>query len=191
MVRFYAPKRVHCASMRRLVSALAVLAVLVGCGDKASSQSSIVVEPPKNLPPAEKLYEQLRSGLFQIDAGVASIEAALQEAKTSDASTADLKQSLEDIQASIDSAGDILSEEAVEPAKKDDAIPKAEERRKKLIDLTNDALHDLRDARGIVDSLAGENDEGPLEPVGLKIDTAMTDLRGALEALGGKEEVEA
>ncbi len=190
MVRFYAPERVHCAFMRLiLLSCWIGVFALLGCGDK---KQTVVASTslPENATPADKLYEQLRAGVFRIDASLGSIEDALKEAKATEASTVDLRQSLEDIQASIDSAGEILAEEAaVEPQKGGD-VSTYDQRRAKLVELVNDALHDLRDARGIVDSLAGEDDLGPLEPIGAKVDVAMTDLRSALEALGGKEEVE-
>ena len=133
------------------------------------------------------------AGIFQINAGLDSIEDAHKEAKATPATSVDLKQSLEDIEASIDSAGDGLAEEVVdEPDRNVVAkdLAAADQRRRKLIDLTNDSLHDLRDARGIVDSLATDKEDGPLESVGVKIDVAMDGLREALRQLGGKEEVE-
>ena len=187
---FYAPERVHCASMRLvLLSCLLGVLALLGCGDKKQAPSGTTTLP-ENATPADKLYEQLRGGIFQIDASLGSIEDALKEAKATSPSTEDIRQSLEDIQASIDSAGEILAEEAAVQPEKNGDVSSYDKRRAKLVELVNDALHDLRDARGIVDSLAGEDDLGPLEPVGVKIDVAMDDLRGALEALGGKEEVE-
>jgi hypothetical protein len=148
--------------------------------------------PPVSQTPAEKLYGQLHSAVYQLNAALDSIEEALKEAKASQAPTIDLKQSLEEISASIDSAGETLGDEAAEEpdkAKVAADMKAAETRKSKLIQLVNDALHDLRDARGIVDSLASESDAGPLENVGLKIDQAMDDLRGVLEELGGKEEL--
>jgi hypothetical protein len=168
---------------------------LSGCGDKGGKPDDVNVSktPPEKLTPAEKLYEQLHSGIFQINAGLDAIEDAFKAAKAGPASTVDLKQSLEDIEASIDAAGDSLAEEAAEEpdryvVAKD--LAAADKRRRKLIDLTNDALHDLRDARGIVDSLADDKEVGPLEDVGVKIDVAMDGLRGALQQLGGTEEIE-
>lgn len=172
-----------------LLSCLLGVLALLGCGDKKQGPSGTTTLP-ENATPADKLYEQLRGGIFQIDASLGSIEDALKEAKASSQSTEDIRQSLEDIQASIDSAGEILAEEAAVQPEKNGDVSSYDKRRAKLVELVNDALHDLRDARGIVDSLGGEDDLGPLEPVGVKIDVAMDDLRGALEALGGKEEVE-
>ncbi len=190
MVRFYALMRVHCRFMCRLIfGCLIVGLVLIGCQGPQKAQDN-PVNVPSPTTPAEKSFEHIRSGIYQINAAMDSIEIALKEAKATAATSADLKQSLEDIQVSIDSAGDGLAEEAAQEPDKSSLLSASETRRKKLINLTNDALHDLRDARGIVDSLAGDSDQGPLEAVGLKIDVAMDDLRGALEALGGKEELE-
>lgn len=172
-----------------LLSCLIAVFALLGCGDKREEVSGPNTLPD-NATPADKLYEKLRGGVFQIDASLGSIEDALNEAKAANPSTGDIKQSLEDIEASIDSAGEILAEEAAVKPEKNGDIPSYEKRRVKLVEMVNDALHDLRDARGIVDSLAGENDLGPLEPVGVKIDVAMEDLRSALKTLGGEEKVE-
>jgi hypothetical protein len=135
-------------------------------------------------------FERVRSGIYQINAGLDSIEEALKVAKASTAASIDIKESLEDVENSIDSAGEYLAEEAAIEPNSQEPAEKLEVRRKKLIDVVNDALHDLRDARGIVDSLAGETETGPLENVGVAVDAAMDDLRGALDALGGQEEVE-
>lgn len=189
-VRINILERVHCASMRlMLLSCLIAAFALVGCAEKKEIASG-PTPLPDNATPADKLYEKLRGGVFQIDASLGSIEDALNEAKAANPSTGDIKQSLEDIKASIDSAGEILAEEAAVKPEKNGDIPSYEKRRVKLVELVNDALHDLRDARGIVDSLAGEDDLGPLEQVGVKIDVAMEDMRGALRALGGEEKVE-
>lgn len=188
---FYAQLRVHCASMRFVLLCCLIGAFfLLGCGDKKQGTPEGGTTLPENATPADKLYEQLRGGIFQIDASLGSIEDALKEAKEFSASGEDIRQSLEDIQASIDSAGEILAEEAAVQPEKNGDVSTYDKRRVKLTELVNDALHDLRDARGIVDSLGGEDEPGPLESVGVKIDVAMDDLRGALEALGGKEEVE-
>ncbi|MBC8066256.1 MAG: hypothetical protein H7Y17_15600 [Chlorobia bacterium] len=187
MARFYAPQRVHCASMRAVLFLCVVgIVAISGCGDKRANVANVPDAPT----PAGEIYEQLRSGVFQINAGLDSIEAALGEAKKASPSTSAVKESLADIQASIDSAGDGLGEEAAEEPQKGTDLPTLDARRKKLIDLVNDSLHDLRDARGIVNSLAGESGQGPLDAIGIKIDVAMDDLKGALEALGGKEAVE-
>ncbi len=172
-----------------LLAYLVALLALVGCGAKKENDPA---KPslPEAATPADKLYEQLRAGVFQIDASLSSIEDALGEAKSAKASTDDIKQSLDDISASIDSAGEILAEQSATQVEKNGDVSSYDKRRAELVQMVNDALHDLRDARGIVDSLGSDTDPGPLESVGVKIDVAMDDLRGALEALGGKEEVE-
>lgn len=190
MVRFYAPERVHCAFMRLiLLSCWIGVVALLGCGDQKQPVSA-ATSLPEVAPAANDPYEQLRAGIFRIDASLQSIEDAFKEAKSTESTSLDLRQSLEDIQASIDSAGEILAEEAATPPQKGLDVAEYDKRRSKLVELVNDALHDLRDARGIVDSLAGPEDLGPLEPIGVKLDVAMEDLRSALEALGGKESVD-
>lgn len=160
---------------------------LFGCS-KAPASTPGPTPTVETKSPEEKLHEQLSSGNFQLMAGLDSIEAALKEAKAAKVTDAAQKQSLADIQDAIDSAGSGLAEEDEDPPTKEQVAKDMkgfEAKRAKLCDLINDSLHDLRDARGIVDSL-----DGPLENVGIKIDAALDDLRGALEALGGKEELD-
>jgi len=182
--------------VRMMLPCLMAVLVVGGCRSEKSPSlagTSKASPPEAASTPQEKLYEQLRSGVFQINSGLDAIEEALNESRKTTAKTGDIRKSLDDIQASIDSAGETLGDEAaVEPdrAKVAADLKAAESRRKSLCDLVNDSLHDLRDARGIVDSLAEGTDAGPLENVGVKIDDAMTTLRSALQALGGAEEVE-
>lgn len=194
MVRFYAFYRVHCASMRRmLVPCIFVLVAAIGCGQKSATNSvNQNSKPPavETKSPEDQLYEQLHSGVFQLEAALDSIEESLKEAKGTKA-TGNAKGSLTDIVNDIDSAGSSLAEEVDDaPAKEAVAadMKSFEAKRKKLCDLVNDSLHDLRDARGIVDSLAEDGKDSPLENVGAKIDVAIDDLKGALDALGGKDE---
>ena len=186
-------KRVNFAPMLRFLLPLLVVAIAsLGCNSSAP-QTPARLEPVKPSGTHADLYDKLHSGHFQIDAALDSIEEALKEARATKPTSADVKQSLDDIMDSIDSAGNALGDEVGEEPHRDQVekdLAKSEARRVNLCALVNDSLHDLRDARGIVDSLADSNGAGPLEPVGLKIDVAMEDLRGALEALGGKEEVE-
>ncbi|OJU65300.1 MAG: hypothetical protein BGO01_15665 [Armatimonadetes bacterium 55-13] len=198
MVRFYAEYEVHCASMKRTLTPwLLVLIALGGCSSKppestVSDGTKSPVEEQKT--PQETLHEQLRSGIFQLGAGLDSIESALNEAHKTKATSQEIKEALADLEDAINDAGGTLAEEdddapTLERVTAD--MPTYEARRKKLCDLINDSLHSLNDARGIVDGLAPSDDqESPLEPVGQKIDVAMDDLRGALEALGGQEETD-
>jgi len=171
----------------RLVLFGCLLALSVwGCsrGDAATAQK------PPELSANPTPYEKARSGLFQISAALDSIEVALAEAKAMPTSSIDQRTSLAEVQDYLDSAGAGLAEESAALVDKTAEHAQLEIRRKKLIEIANDSLHDLREARGIVDSLAEGDSPGPLEPIGLKIDVAMDDLRGALEAMGGREEIE-
>jgi hypothetical protein len=186
-------KRVNSAGMLRfLLPFLAVAVAAFGC-NSSTPPPHAKADSDKPATKHADLYDKLHSGHFQIDAALDSIEDALKEARATKPKSADVKQSLDDIMDSIDSAGNALGDEVGEEPHRDQVekdLAKSEARRVNLCALVNDSLHDLRDARGIVDSLADSNGVGPLEPIGVKIDVAMEDLRGALEALGGKEEVE-
>jgi hypothetical protein len=159
---------------------------LIGCsrGNAAAAQ-----DPPLRSANATP-YEKARSGLYQINAALDSIEVALAGAKAMPTASLDERESLMEVQEYLDSAGAGLAEESAVPVDKAADPSILELRRNKLIEVANDSLHDLREARGIVDSLAEGNLTGPLEPIGVKIDVAMDDLRGALEGLGGREEIE-
>jgi hypothetical protein len=186
MTGFYAVGRVHFAFMRAFLGLSLAVFLVAGCAKSVATGDT----PPPHLSTKPSTFERVRSGIYQINAGLDSIEEALKVAKASTAASIDIKESLEDVENSIDSAGEYLAEEAAIEPNSQEPADKLEVRRKKLIDVVNDALHDLRDARGIVDSLAGETETGPLENVGVAVDAAMDDLRGALDALGGQEEVE-
>jgi len=181
--------------VRFLLPSVVGLVALAGCGSKTATASQPGPSKPTVVAtkaPEDVLYEQLRSGSFQLSAALDSIEAALKEAEGTQA-TAELKNSLTEIKDDIDSSGTDLAEENDDPPAKEQVakdMASFEAKRKKLCDTINDSLHDLNDARGIVDSLAEEGKEGPLEKIGQKIDIAIDDLKGALEALGGKEETE-
>lgn len=162
---------------------------LAGCS-KSPDPITVSDFPTTQASPSEQAFEGLRSGQFQIEAALDSIEEALNAARAKSSDSIEIKQSLEEIATSIDSAGNNLAEEAAVQPNKGEPVSKVAARKKLLSDLVNDSLHDLRDARGIVDSLAEGNEAGPLEDIGVLIDVALDDLRGALEALGGKEEVE-
>ena len=169
-----------------LLTLVGLLSVL-GCGSK-SETIPIGPDPLVATTPAGKVFEQLRSGLYQIGAGLESLEAAVKVAESIQPSNADAKASLGEIRDLLNTAGDGLAEEAAVPAEKGGDVSTADARRAKLVNLVNDSLHDLRDARGIVDSLGDDSKPSPLEPVGEKIDAVIDDLLGSLEALGGKEE---
>lgn len=188
MSRFYALWRVHCAGMARWVLLTIVCLIAVsGCGKK-SEASVPTPDPLVATTPAGRIFEQLRSGLYQIGAGLESLEAAVQAAESAAPSGADAKSSLTEIKGLLNAAGEALAEESATPAEKGGDVSTADARRAKLVDLVNDSLHDLRDARGIVDSLGEDGEPGPLEAVGEKIDVVIDDLLGSLEALGGKDE---
>lgn len=119
-----------------------------------------------------------------------SIEEAVKAAREKQTTSLEVKELITEIVEYLDSAGEALAEEAADEPKKTETLEQLGKRKKQLVDLVNDSLHDLREGRGIVDSLATEEELGPLEDIGILIDVAMDDLRGALEALGGKEEIE-
>jgi hypothetical protein len=190
MTRFYALRRVHCASMARWILLTMIgIAAASGCGPKSEAIPT-GPDPLIATTPAGKVFEQLRSGLYQIEAGLESLEAAVLAAESAKPASAEAKSSVEEIRELLNTAGEALTEEAAVPAEKGGDVPTADARRAKLVNLVNDSLHDLRDARGIVDSLGDDSNPSPLEPVGEKIDAVIDDLLGSLEALGGKEETE-
>ena len=94
----------------------------------------------------------------------------------------------------IDSAGEGVAEFGDDPPSKSE-IEKSfgtyDEKRLKAIEAANDALHDLREALGILESLSGgENAEVVRIALQVKslLAVAIDDVWGAIEAFGGEPE---
>lgn len=147
--------------------------------------------------PEKRLYEQLRSGMFQMGAAAGSIEEALSAARDAAAQLkGDLKGAMEDAIESIDAAGAGVAEYAADPPEEAEVAKDFatwDERRLKAVEAANDAMHDLREAAGLLAD-ADETNPGPAgqpaRDVRALVLVALDDLWGAIEAFGGTPETE-
>lgn len=181
--------------MKGVLLVLALGLCIVGCGRGQDTEKAIqsqAVAAERKLSPEDTLFEQLRSGAFQLDAATESISEALVHAKDALGGTSgQAKEGLQDILDYLDSAGAGIADYAVEPQSADEIRKKYkefEDQRRKSVQAINDAIRDLEEARGIAASL--EEDQPNYSGKGLSglIDVAIDDLKGAVEALGGKLE---
>lgn len=169
---------------------------LAGCQGKTVDDkpggSSPTVETESPSTAEAKLQEQLRSGAFQLGAAAESLEEALTKAKEAEGkSSGAVKEGLEEILDLIDGAGSAVAEFAVEPPSVEEVKSKLAEfeaLRAKAIQAIGDAMHDLEDARGIAASLEEDNPSFVGKGLADLIGVAVEDLKGAIEALGGKVE---
>lgn len=191
---------------RNLGIALFFLAIasIGGCGSGSGAPS----DPPAGKPPASEeadppatpeaqLYEQLRAGAVQLDLAQVAITEAYSHANTiRDDRKLDMaiQEGAADVSELLDSAGAQLAD-FTEPPPDEATVTRSfgesDDRRLKAIEAANDALHELNDALGLVQSLLDSADE-VLRP---RLDVLFETIRGAIEevtsaigALGGEVE---
>jgi len=177
------------------------MALTFGCGSPTESRSrpdgadkaiSATVQSPDEL-----LYEQLRSGAFQLNAAASSIEETLAAAKT--ASTrlpkkSNASEGMLDVVDYIDSAGSVIGDFAEDPPSKDEVakdFAAFDEKRLKAVSAASDALRDLREALGLLETMAEDANGSVVKAVlGVRslLAVAIDDLWSAIEALGGQPE---
>ncbi|HRI44220.1 MAG TPA: hypothetical protein PLL78_12470 [Fimbriimonadaceae bacterium] len=190
---------------------LALAGLAVGCGERpATAESAAVsrpnqpvangsnpgstteVEPPN---PEQALYELCRAGTVQMNGAADSIEETLQTAKSVlPIATGDAVQGIKEAIELIDGAGAGIADYTA-PIPGMDRFPEVaaeqDERRLKAIQAGNDAIRDLKEAAGILESLvqstAATLRKGIGEVIEL-VDVCVRDLYDAVEALGGRVE---
>ncbi|MBX3118211.1 MAG: hypothetical protein KF784_04035 [Fimbriimonadaceae bacterium] len=180
--------------MKWLIAILFVGSLLVGCQGKTtvekhtSSGTSEVTDTP--MTPEAKLQEQLRSAAFQLNAASESIAEALAKATDAESkSSGAVKEGLAEVLDFIDSAGAQISDFATDPPPVEEIKAKLAEYeaiRTKAIQAINDSIHNLEDAQGIASGFEEENPNYAGKGLSDLIGVAVADLKGALEALGGK-----
>jgi hypothetical protein len=154
----------------------------------------VQIETPTD--PDEVLCEQLRSASVQVSPALDKIQGAHDSAKqlsNSHGIPHELGDALSDALGSLDDAGRTLTEGIPAPPdlatlKKD--LKKYRDLRQSEIDACNDALHDLDDAAGSLDSASSDAPgkfQNPIEGVEGPIDEATAIVKDTLTALGGKE----
>lgn len=160
-----------------------------GSGGKTSETGAAPANPEK------ALREQLRSGLFQLDACAASVEEALVAARgASKRASGEAQQGLLDVIDMLDSAGGTVADHLGESPGEDQVkvdYTGQDERRIRAIAAANDAHTELGEAAGLAGSLvevATPPVRAEIEELVNLIEVAVEDARGAVEALGGTVE---
>lgn len=157
---------------------------------KKDSKPSLPADPKD---PDEALFEVCRTGTVQMNGAADTIEETLHTAeKVKSIATGEAVHAMEDATGLIDSAGAGIADYTapipnLEEFRK--VVAAQDERRLKAIEAGNDAVRDLKEAAGILDSLA-ENSPEPLKKGATElselVDLCIRDVYDAVEALGGK-----
>lgn len=179
--------------------AIFVALVLAGCSHAPSAPPPGRIAAP-GTPASERtsLYEQIHSGLYQLDSAVKKIADASDTARNiQDKAKGQWLTDIKGFATALDNAGSALAEKAGgEPPTEDQVAKKAaqyETKRKELIDLINDVLGDMKEGENLASSIATtapaelKQDGAHLDQVLLQL---IDDLRGALSTLGGQEDGE-
>lgn len=178
--------------------------VVWGCGSPPDANEASVApkKPTKDSKPSlpknpsdpdEALYEVSRKGTVQMNGAADTIEETLATAeKVKAAATGEAAAAMEDVLGLIDSAGAGIADYTAPIPNLDEfrkVVEAQDERRLKAIEAGNDAVRDLKEAVGILDSLA-ENSPEPLKKGASElselVDLCIRDLYDAVEALGGQ-----
>lgn len=176
-----------CATARSLLL-LTLLVAGLGCGSGSSNPPAASTATPAK--PETLLHQQLRSGLVQLEGTLETIELALDEAKArlKQATGAD-RERLQELVDRIDDCGATLAEHLGDPPTESEvaaSFARYDEQRLRMIDDVNDSVVAMNEAAGLC---LGEGEE-PLPALAKLhelVTTAIEDLRGTLDALGGKE----
>jgi len=176
--------------------AFVVCLAITGCGSSTKVADGSLTSATKPAPanPEQALYDQIRSGTYQIGAAVDAIEEVRKTAREiASREKGDTQKALLTIEAHLNDAGEALSDFGDEPVtfeefKKDFAAQ--DDKRLKAIDAGNESLNDLRDAQDILGDLL---DSHPPEPENTELNNADSALDGclqavedAIKAMGGK-----
>lgn len=181
------------------------LALLLGCGSGCGSPAKSSARPDgadtavsaAAQSPDELLYEQLRSGAFQLNAATSSIEETLAAAKAAVRKlpkNSDAREGMLDVVDYIDSAGSGIGDFSEDPPSKEEVskdFGTFDEKRLKAVSAASDALRDLREALGVLETMA-EDASAPVVKTVLGVRSLLAvsidDLWSAIEALGGQPE---
>lgn len=176
-----------------LAGALAVsLSSMSGCKPKEAEPEAPLAGQDTETTPEAKTAAALRAGAVSLGGLLETLE-EVQTAldKVREGATPELKDGLDEIEEMMASAADAAAEyktDAPDAAAVKADFAKFDDQRLKAITELNDALVDLRSARGTAESIAEE-----LETVRSLADIlglAVTDLEDAIKAFGGTPEEE-
>lgn len=172
----------------------ALLGLLVGCGPRPALEQPSVgdgIASAEPEPPEDPEYVQLRAALFQIQSAIDLVQEAYTAAKNAQEKrglTAEKRAALEDAVAYLDSAGATLAEQGdappdVESLRADPSL--AQRLKASAREAVADALMDLREAAGILESVSeGRADLAELPRLA---ELAVDAVSSVLTELGGED----
>jgi hypothetical protein len=176
-----------------------VASALIGCSNGSHpADRSAKAEQANPVSPEQALYDQVRSGAYQISAAIDSIEDVRKTMREMASREAGATQKAHlTITGDLDDDGTALADFGDDPPtfnefKKNFAAQ--DDRRLKAIDAANESLDDLHDAQDVVgdllDSLehqdAGVPQKAQLDHADTVLDGCVEGVEGAIKAMGGK-----
>lgn len=182
--------------MFKTAVAVTVLLALAGCGKQPASAVPQASKSTTPADPDQALYDQVRSGAYQIGSAIDSMEdvrktvreiAASQSGKT--------QQALLQIAGDLDDAGKSLADFGDDPPPFDQfkkLFAAQDDRRLRAIAAANDSLDDLSDAQDIVGELQDSKPAPPpqiagqLADAGSDLDDCAQAVTEAIKTMGGK-----
>jgi len=181
--------------LRCVLGIVAILGVC-GCSKEAPHDPNATGSAKESIPsdPDQALYNQVRSGAYQIGTAVDSIEDVRKTAREiASREKGDTHKALLEVAEHIDDAGQSLADFSEDPPAFDEFkknFAAQDEKRLKAIDGANEALGDLHDAQDVVGDLL---DSHPPEPENTQLtnaDSALDDciqsVESAIKTMGGK-----
>jgi hypothetical protein len=180
-----------------ILVSIACSGVLLGGCNRGAAQSAAepATVPEKAKDPEEKLYEQMRSGAFQLSSALEALQKAVVDARTlGDSSSGELKDALADIADHLDSSGASIADFTGQPPALEEFrknFAENDDKRLKAIDKANTALMDANEADGILQSVLEKPEfktKPELKKISDELGACLESLEGAIKALGGKLE---
>ena len=189
--------------MNRWIFALGLCLFCLGChsgGSKDTPPTSQAAVPKAGAPtdPDKALYEQVRSGSYQISAAIDTIEETRKSMKDmASRQSGQTQRVIMSVASMLDKAGSRLAEYGDEPPtfeKFKADFSAQDDRRLKAIDAAGLALDDLNDAQDLVEKLIvtkpPEEEKNKLEDADSALDGCTAAVADAIKAMGGKVEDE-
>jgi hypothetical protein len=166
---------------------------VVGCSSGRSQQQAQTEEPPQT--PEQKLYEQIRSGHYQLASALDSLETASETSHNLAESQADneTKKAVAGLRAKIDKAGSLIGDFSEAPPPFDQFAKEVEaqdDERLKAIDAANESRTLLSEAdatlRDMLDSQPPAEEKSRLATIEDSVEAALSTIGDAVVSMGGK-----
>lgn len=175
-----------------LVGSLVCGLALVGCQPASEPPAGRAPKVVAKGDPETALFENYRTGLYQVAAGVASLQTALQSCQElAKKAKGDQKEALLDVSDMLDSAGATLADATAPAPTKEEFLKDFkgfDEERLKAVEKAVDAYRETRNALGISEQLeeAATGDKAPFTALSTHIEESLETLESVIQSFGGK-----